>query len=191
MLLRREQAYVPDQWVACILFMTQGYVCDRGLLSLCKCQTRSVPQGCEESVSFFPHQQIDSCKHGFDCVILCSALCLFFQASRQTESIKFPELSWHLLIASRRDYWYTFWIISFCWLQALSETTAMRTLSGSTLTFTVFVSPSLHTGVCYQRQLLILTEIVCVPPFCCQILNYSHKKGGKSNLYSIKLKPEV
>lgn len=28
--------------------MTQGYVCDRGLLSLCNSQTRSVPQGCEE-----------------------------------------------------------------------------------------------------------------------------------------------
>lgn len=28
----------------------------------------------------------------------------------------------------RRDYWHTLWIISFCWLYALSET-AMRTLS--------------------------------------------------------------
>lgn len=63
-----------------------------------------------------------------------------------SSSLSFPGI-WALF--QRRGYWHTLWIISLFW--SVLDYSYENSLLESTLTFTVSVSPSVHTGDCNYR----------------------------------------
>lgn len=101
-------------------------MCDRDLLSLYFPKEDLYHRDAENAVSFLPHQQIDSCKYGFDCVILCSAHIFLLSRHRAKLSPSNPELPGtgslfkKGLLTSTLDHFI---------LLDLSETTAVRALS--------------------------------------------------------------
>lgn len=78
---------------------------------------------CVESISFFPPSTdwflqtwLWPCDSSFSFLLVCLGMP---NRGHQT-----PRVFLAFVHCFRRDYWYTLWITSFCWFQALSETTA-------------------------------------------------------------------
>ena len=126
-LLKGEEDHILDQQAPGVLFMTQGCVCDRGLLSLYFPKWDLYHRVTQNSVSFLLHQQIESYKYGFDCDSVFSLSCLSRHRAKLSPS---NSQSFSGICSLFKKGLLAYTLDHFILLALCSETIAMRALPG-------------------------------------------------------------